>query len=191
MSFETRKFRDIEVVVNTSDPDRAINLTKLASTLTGSRQAFRDIIRDNKAFFELIDSYISSLEDQSLMGGNPPVNIQASRVRNLKWLVNEGILVEKLGKPNWNAGVYGPTYLADWIVINCCPKFFKQIHDLFEVVEKTANLKNFSKRPRDRTNNRSTRRYNNRIENSRRQAPRANFSNNRREYSYTLSARFN
>ena len=142
MSFETRKFRDIEVVVNTSDPDRAINLTKLASTLTGSRQAFRDIIRDNKAFFELIDSYISSLEDQSLMGGNPPVNIQASRVRNLKWLVNEGILVEKLGKPNWNAGVYGPTYLADWIVINCCPKFFKQIHELFEIVDRFANLKN-------------------------------------------------
>ena len=71
MSFETRKFRDIEVVVNTSDLDRPINLTKLASSLTGSRQAFRDIIRDNKAFFELIDSYISSLEDQSLMGEIP------------------------------------------------------------------------------------------------------------------------
>ena len=47
-----------------------------------------------------------------------------------------------MGKPNWNAGAYGPTYLADWIVINCCPKFFKQIHELFEIVDRFANLKN-------------------------------------------------
>ena len=142
MSFETRRFRDIEVVVNTSDSERPINLTKLASTLTGHRQAFKEIVRRNKGLFELIDSYISPPEDQILMGAKTPTNNQASQPRDLKWLVDEEILVEISGKPNWRAGIYGPTYLADWIVINCCPKFFKQIHDLFEVVEKTVNLKN-------------------------------------------------
>ena len=57
--------------------------------------------------------------------------------------MDQGILTRVRGGSNHSAeGLYGPTYLADWIVINSCPKFFKQIHDLFEILDKSANLKN-------------------------------------------------
>ena len=83
MSFETRKFRDIEVVVNTSDIERPINLTKLASTLTGHRQAFKELVRYNKGLFELIDSYISPLEGQISVGEKPPSKITSLKLEIL------------------------------------------------------------------------------------------------------------
>ena len=55
MSIEIRKFRDIEVVVNSDDSIHPINLSKLASSLTGRRESFNAILRFNEGFWESLN----------------------------------------------------------------------------------------------------------------------------------------
>ena len=63
--------------------------------------------------------------------------------RNLNWLIKRNICILINGGSNKQAfGVYGPTELADWIVFNCKPELFIQIHKLFDLIEESARLEN-------------------------------------------------
>ena len=145
MPIEVRKFRDIEVIVNSDDHIHPINLSKLAESLTGSRQSFRDILRDNVGFWKMVNSYLLTPEAASSLGGFPPNEIDQGEdlKHDLNWLLRRNICSRIQGGSNHRAeGVYGPTILADWIAINCKTELFIQIHQLFELVERRAGLEN-------------------------------------------------
>ena len=137
MSFELKRFRDIDVWMNLDDPDHSINLTKLAKSLTGSDDSFKHAVAHNESMWKLISSYLSAEQLAILNGANEPI-----KKHSIGLLVEIGVCISITGRPTDRSGAYGPSWLADWLVINFKPEYFKQIHQLFETIEKSAELNN-------------------------------------------------
>ena len=140
MPFEFRKFRSIEVCVKTDDPDHPINLTSLAASLNDNkRETFKHILQGNEGFWWMVESFRTNDAENEGIDDKPVI----SHPKTLAWLIEQGICIRVQGGDNQHTfGTYGPEYLADWILINCKPVFFKQVHALFKVTDQLAAANN-------------------------------------------------
>ena len=93
-----------------------INYSKLCKDLTGVKQKFKDICKDNKSIVELIYNN-EPIKFHSLLSED--IKDELKYLKRLKFNVSRfidlGILEIFKGYPNKIAGTYGPRYLLDGI----------------------------------------------------------------------------
>ena len=183
--FMTVKARDREVII---DENGLINYTKLMESITGVKQAFRSICRNNKSLYthvlhhdkakleawaeqelrlsskleltrldgccEHSQTSVSELSELKktkktkvgLFSPTSEINDFLSSIKNIEidCLVDAGILVSRIGKPNKLAGTYGPRYLLDFLLFNVDISYYDSIHETIEALDTYSQTMNKS-----------------------------------------------
>ena len=159
--FMTVKARDREVIV---DENGLINYTRLMETITGSRDSFRSVCRNNSGLYahvlyhdrEKLEAWAkkeltkTKKSEVRLNSRTSEINEFLSSIKTIEidTLVKAHILVVYNGansKANRAcSGTYGPRYLLDFLLFNVDSIYYASVHETIEAIDAYAQHMNKS-----------------------------------------------